>query len=160
MSTGAVDVIKAVEYRYIQDLFDAPLFNLGFGDYDLGKDEIDDRSNTNNGDHYQVLNTVLNTIPKFFKNNPSSILMVQGSDQGLDFTENCKKSCRKDCGDGCKNLNRRIKTYRYFVEKNYIKLTKEYTFWGGTRKLDGIVLHENYETSKDYDLVFCKIKVT
>ncbi len=63
------------------------IFNLGFGDYDINEDKIDDSANTGNGDVYKVLNTVLTTIPKFFDTFHDAMLMVQGSDSKTEFTE-------------------------------------------------------------------------
>jgi hypothetical protein len=159
ISTGESDIVKAVAYDYVQELKDAPLYNLGFGDYDIAEDKLDDTSNSNNGDMYDVFHTVLSTVPRFFELNPHATMVVQGSDHSEKFLAKCKETCKKKCEDSCRNLNRRIKTYRYFVDKNYEKLRGEYTFWGGTRTDNGIVLHDNYEIGTEYDLVFCKRNV-
>ncbi len=159
LSRGEHDVIKAIAYDYVQQLRDSQLFNLGFGDYNIETDQIDDSINSNNGDHYRVFNTVLSTVPKFFKLHPNATMVVQGSDQGTAFLNKCKETCRKECGNSCKNINRRIKAYRYFVEKNYDKLMGNYTFFGGIKTEEGVLLHDNYEFGTEYDLVFCKINV-
>lgn len=129
LSTGHKDVIKVVAYDFIEILIDSPLFNLGFGDYLIQTDEIIDSSNTNNGDIYNVFHTVLSTVPMFFELYPNAIIVVQGSDNKTDFAEKCKINCKKNCENECNNLNRRIKTYRYFVEKNYDKLKENFTFF-------------------------------
>ncbi len=160
VSKGVIDVIKVVEYQYVRNLNNAQLFNLGFGDYNIERDTIDDTSNTNNTDHYQVFHTVLNTVPKFFDLYPNALMVVQGSDNSDDFVRMCKVTCRKKCTDSCKNQNRRIKAYRYFVEKNYELLKNDYLFLGGIRTENGIELDDVYNLEAAYDLVFCKKKLT
>lgn len=66
ISKGQRDVIKAIQYAFVQKLNGRDIYNLGFGDYDIEKDIITDDVNTNNGDVYKVFQTVLNTIPVFF----------------------------------------------------------------------------------------------
>ena len=68
------------------------VFNLGFGDYDITTDTLDDKINSNNGDHYRVFNTVLSTIPTFFDAYKGAILMVNGSDGTQKFVEFCKEN--------------------------------------------------------------------
>ncbi len=160
VSRGVIDVIKVVEYQYVRDLNNAQLFNLGFGDYNIELDTIDDTSNTNNTDHYQVFHTVLNTVPKFFHLNPNAIMVVQGSDNSESFVRICRATCRKKCTNNCRNLNRRIKAYRYFLKKNYEQLKTEYFFLGGIRTENGIELDDVYNIVAAYDLVFCKKKLT
>jgi hypothetical protein len=84
ISKGEKDIIKAIQFSFVQELNGRKIYNLGFGDYDLENDKIIDDINTNNGDAYKVLNTALSTIPIFFENFGSEILMVQGSDGSLD----------------------------------------------------------------------------
>lgn len=78
----------------------------------------------------KVFSTVLNTIPRFFKKNPNAAIWVQGSDSQEDFKRKCERICKKKCDKFCKNFNRRIKTYRYYVDKNFSELSKEYIFFG------------------------------
>jgi hypothetical protein len=73
----------------------------------------------------------------------------------LIFAEKCKINCKKNCENECNNLNRRIKTYRYFVEKNYDKLKENFTFFGGINTENGITIHDSYEFGIEYDYVFC-----
>ncbi len=155
-SDGINPIIKAIAYDYVQDLDKTPVYNLGFGDYNVETEEIDDSANSNNGDMHAVFYTVLSTVPMFFNIHPNAIMAVEGSDHSKEFEESCRISCKKDCKIECKNLNRRIKTYRYFVDKNYTDLVKEYTFLGGTRSENNVVIHEDYVVGKEYDLVFCK----
>ena len=92
VSKGANQIIKVIAYDYVQELNGLSLFNLGFGDYDIESDKINDTVDTNKGDHYKVFFTVLNTVPKFFAIKPNAIMAVQGSDHGIEFMNNCKKN--------------------------------------------------------------------
>lgn len=47
---GIKKLVKVVQYSYISDLLGKDVYNLGFGDYDVGSDTIFDDVNTNNGD--------------------------------------------------------------------------------------------------------------
>jgi len=100
VSKGEKDIIKVIEYSFVQVFLQKRLFNLGFGDYDAETDSLIDNSSSNNGDHYRVFNTVLNTIPDFFIHYPTDIVAVQGSDSHPGFAENCKIACTKKCGKG------------------------------------------------------------
>ncbi|USL96299.1 hypothetical protein D1J36_004135 [Riemerella anatipestifer] len=134
VSTGTRSIIKAIEYSPITIIGKQTVYNLGFGDYDEATKNIIDDSNSNNGDMYTVFNTVLQTVPMFFKTKPDCVLYVCGSDSTDDFTKKCKPNCKKKCVDSCKLENRRIKIYRYFVDKHFIQLSKEYIFFGKNRK--------------------------
>jgi hypothetical protein len=105
VSKGREDVIKAIQYSFVQELYGKDVYNLGFGDYDLEADTIIDNANTNNGDVYKVFNTVLSTIPIFFVNRKDDILMVLGSDGRPQFIENCRLTCTKKCDSECRNFN-------------------------------------------------------
>jgi len=83
---------------------------LGFGDYYAKNDHFVDDVNSNNGDMRRVFNTVLSTIPKFFKTKPKAGIWVQGSDR------------------------KRTKIYCYYVEKHFVKLGKEHLFFGFSEK--------------------------
>jgi len=48
----------------------------------------------------------------------------------------------------CKNIDRRIRTYRYFVDKNFAALTKEYVIFGSYR--DAIDDFVQYAVGEDY----------
>lgn len=156
MSSGVQDILKIIDYDYAGLYHNKKTFNLGFGDYDLTTNQINDKINTENGDVYPVFNTVLNTIPIFFENYPGHLIMVSGSDSGADFINRCKPDCRKKCLDEeCKNQNRRINVYTRYVNKNYDELIKEYTFLGGNE--DAV---EPFEKDKKYDTVFVYKKIT
>ncbi|TDQ11052.1 DUF6934 family protein [Pedobacter metabolipauper] len=142
ISKGKKDVVKAVHYMYNSNIYQQKIYNLGFGDYQLDIDEIDDKVNTNNVDIYKVFNTVLSTVPIFFKAFPGSIIIVQGSDSNPDFHKTCKSTCRKRCEDICKNQNRRIKSYTRYVNKNYDELTKDYAFFGGVKTIKSVIIED------------------
>lgn len=130
------------------------LYNLGFGDYDVETDMVSDDSNSNNGDHYKVFNTVLSTIPNFFYHNPMSMLMVQGSDSKPGFKDHCRLTYKKKCQGGkCRNSDRRIRIYRRYVDQNYNTLIGDYIFYGAINVDNHIVL-EYYEMGKHYNAVF------
>lgn len=152
ISKGKTDIVKAVHYMYLNDMHDRRVYNLGFGDYQIEEDNIDDKVNTANGDVYKVLNTVLYTIPIFFEKFPKSVVMVQGSDSSHDFYDNCKPTCKKKCTDTCRNQHRRINTYSSFVSKNYDELIKDYEFFGGIKTTKGVVI-EDFAREKKYNAV-------
>ncbi|NIG54817.1 hypothetical protein [Chitinophaga sp. Cy-1792] len=155
VSSGPEEIVKAVEYTYTQHLGKYPVYNLGFGDYDPLTDSIIDRVISNNGDVYTVFYTVLNTVLHFFDENPNAIMSVEGSDSGKAFSEECRKLCRKKCTDICKNMDRRIRTYRWFVDKNIDELNKSYTFYGGWRGKKGIKRTECYRPTGIYNVIYC-----
>lgn len=157
VSKGIKDIIKVVDYDYVGLYNSRKTFNLGFGDYDPVTRRIDDHVNTENGDVYDVLNTVLNTIPLFFEEYPNHSLMVRGSDSGQEFVEKCKAGCTKNCKDieDCKKQNRRINIYNRYVNTNYDELVKEYTFLGSNE-----AMVEPFEKDKKYDAVFVQKKLT
>lgn len=130
-SKGDKSLTKVIEYSQFRKIKGKDIYNLGFGDYDEVTGNFFDDSNSNNGDMRQVFNTVLSTVPKFFKINPDSAIWVQGSDSSDKFIKTCKENCRKKCVDNdCKNKNKRIRTYRYYIDRNFKELSKEYTFFG------------------------------
>jgi hypothetical protein len=129
-SIGEESIIKAIEYSYFRKISGRKVFNLGFGDYSKEDNTIIDDVNSNNGDMRKVFSTVLNTVPKFFKENTDAAIWVQGSDSAEDYKSKCKVDCIKKCGEICKNYNRRIKAYKYYVDRNFTELSKEYIFFG------------------------------
>jgi hypothetical protein len=92
VSSGNIAIIKVIDYDYAGLHNKRKTFNLGFGDYHPLTGKIDDHANTDNGDVYRVLNTVLNTVPLFFEEYPNHSLMVGGSDNGKEFLYSTKKS--------------------------------------------------------------------
>ncbi len=131
-SKGERSIVKAIEYSFVRKLSGRKVYNLGFGDYNEEDGSIIDDVNSNNGDMRKVFSTVLNTVPKFFSEYKESAIWVQGSDSAEDFKSKCEVSCKKKCTDNCKNYNRRIKAYRYYVDRNFVELSKEYIFFGFT----------------------------
>jgi hypothetical protein len=155
LSVGKESIVKAIEYTYIQNFNGLKIFNLGFGNFDFETGGIDDFSNSNNDDVYKVFNTVLNSVPKFFKTHKNKILMIEGSDSTAEFAKKCKLTCKKQCRDvqSCKNKNRRINLYRAYLNKNYSDLIVEYGFLGGTN-IAGQLQLENYVQWKNYEAIF------
>ena len=161
ISSGTQDIVKAIQYSYLQQLNNSHLlqlngknvYNLGFGDYNLENDTLTDTVNTNNGDVYKVFNTVLSTVPNFFENYTNSILIVQGSDSSQQFIQQCKETCTKSCGEKCKKSNRRINIYKHFVNKNYEQLIVDYHIIGGMKDENNQIYLEEYVKYKDYDSV-------
>ena len=148
-------VIKVIEYSYINQNFEGlKVFNLGFGDYNKETDEIRDDIVTNNGDAYKVFNTVLNSIPQFFNSNQNAALFVSGSDSADEFEGKCKTTCIKKCTDKCKKKGQRIKTYCYYVSKNFEELSNEFIFKGGlTSKVTKTTSLVDFEKGAIYDAV-------
>ncbi|WP_264537349.1 DUF6934 family protein [Flavobacterium sp. N1736] len=138
-SNGEKKLIKAVQYSGFEMKNGQTIYNLGFGDYDFETKNIRDTENSNNGDMRTVFNTVLNTVPKFFEDNPGFPIYIQGSDGTDSFEEECRNLCAKNCSDVCRNKNRRIRAYTYFLNKNFIELTKEYIFFGLDEEKRGFV---------------------
>jgi len=68
ISDGERQLVKAIEYKYIDIRENRLTYNLGFGTYSPENNELDDYDISENGDHYKVLNTVLSTIPLFLHN--------------------------------------------------------------------------------------------
>ncbi|MBS1661072.1 MAG: hypothetical protein JST68_08480 [Bacteroidetes bacterium] len=153
VSKGKKDIIKAVGYQYVGNFNGIPLYNLGFGDYDLETNKISDEDVSNNNDQYKVLHTVLNTVPELFNTYGNVILMVQGSDSKPEFIAKCRASCSRKCGVGdCKKAHRRINIYRNFVDKNLEPLSEGYIFMGGQGVGDHNVI-EPYAKGKKYGVV-------
>jgi hypothetical protein len=132
-SIGKFTIIKVIEYSPIQLLGNRVVYNLGFGDYDENSKTILDNTNSNNGDMYAVFNTVLHTVPLFFDSKPNCVLYICGSDSIENFKESCLPICKKKCKNFCKKENQRIKTYSYFVNKNFDELSSSYIFFGKNR---------------------------
>lgn len=144
ISKGERDILKMVQYSFLEEVNGRALFNFGFGDYDFPNGKLTDHTISNNGDTYKVFNTVLSTVPRFFEIHNNAIMSVKGSDSGPEFAETCRAACRKSCTLTCKNADRRIKIYRGYVNKHYETLEKDYTIYGGLDRTD------NKKTMIDY----------
>jgi hypothetical protein len=69
------EIKKAVQlYEYEENVF-----NLGFGDLDPLTDEIDDKSESGNGDTEMVLATVISIAIDFLKRNPMANISFKGN---------------------------------------------------------------------------------
>lgn len=148
-SNGLRKIIKIIEYTPVGNVSGRTVYNLGFGDYDENNKKVLDDTNSNNGDMRIVFNTVLSTVPLFFAQNPEAVIIVGGSDNHTDFIRQCKPSCKKKCTGKCKNYQRRIKTYRYYVDKNFKELSSEFIFFGRNKSNDdGFV---QYIPMQEYD---------
>ncbi|MGN6437347.1 MAG: DUF6934 family protein [Agriterribacter sp.] len=153
MSKGNKEIVKAIQYQYVNELGGRGVYNLGFGNYDVDTDTMTDDTIDNNGDVYKVFNTVLSTIPIFFENNKDAVLLVQGSDSKLDFIEKCRQACSRKCEKECKKANRRINIYRGHLDKNYNELSIDFQFMGGIKSFENHIMLEEYECRKKYDTV-------
>lgn len=125
-SVGVKTTKKIVEYNYVGRNESIDIFNLGFGDYNLKSKTINDLTNSNNGDSRIVLNTVLNTIPVFFKYHPDKMIIVRGSDSRPGFKEDCNRNCSKKCGENCRKFNQRIRIYRNYIDAHFHQLNNAY----------------------------------
>lgn len=143
-SNGVKSIIKAIDYSPIDFKNGKTIYNLGFGDYDEQNDIIIDDVNSNNGDHY----TVLFSVPLFFHKHPGAVLFVGGSDSSSLFLANCKITCIKKCKNVCRNHHRRIKVYRYFIDKHFHILSKDYHIFGRNKLRENTftpyIPYENY----------------
>jgi hypothetical protein len=152
-SVGKGSFLKAIKYSLLSAKLEGrAMYNLGFGDYDKENKSICDTNINNNGDVYKVFNTVLNTVPLFFKENPYGIIAVEGSDSDAAYFDVCKLSCKRKCTDRCKKEGRRIALYCRFVNNNYSTLSNDYIFEGGV-ECEGDILVENYEVGKPYNMI-------
>lgn len=154
-SAGKKNITKIVEFSLIATINGRKIFNMGFGDYDFKNDTIIDDVNSNNNDMRKVFSTVLSTIPKLFERYNNASIVVQGSDSSTAFESQCRLTCSKKCSDICKNLNKRIKVYRYYVNKNFVELSKSYIFFG---RMEDEIDFVQYLPHTDYQaiLVFKK----
>lgn len=148
-SVGARTIIKAIEYTPVMEMGSRTVYNLGFGDYDENLHQIVDDVNSNNGDMRIVFNTVLSTVPLFFAKNEEAVIIISGSDSHNEFIHNCLPSCKKKCVLQCKNYQRRIKTYRYFVNKNFEELSLSYIFFGRNKSKENTFVQ--YIPNNHYD---------
>jgi len=158
ISKGKKDIYKAIQYEYLEELNNAPLFNLGFGDLDADAEDLLDQSVSGNDDHYKVFYTVLNTMPRLFLMHSDATILVQGSDSTPEFIAKCKANCTRGCdNEECKKAHRRIKIYRHFVDKNFDTLNSEYDFFGGVT-LNKYQNAEPYQKGEKYISVLVKRK--
>lgn len=124
------DGLKLVVHQLIEIRENRKVFNLGFGHWDEERESLIDDEVYNGMDGRMVLNTVLATIPLFFRNCPNDSLLIQGSDSRDDFSEKCRISCTKNCKEECKKQHQRIRIYCNYLDKHFKELVKEYIFFG------------------------------
>lgn len=153
------EVIKVIEYEKYDGLrfHKKNVYNLGFGDYDIDKDDFIDTTLTGNDDQYLVFNTVLNTVPKFFETNQDDVIFVMGSDSADEFAKECIKECpkKRKCKKQCKKQNQRIRTYCGYITRHYEKLSVAYDFRGGYTDIEGNISEvKAFEKSEIYDCIF------
>ena len=76
MSIGRHGIIlKVIEFSEMGK----NVYNLGFGDYDFTKNDVDDKIVSDNGDTEKVLATVIGILHDFLKENPYSTVFIEGS---------------------------------------------------------------------------------
>lgn len=68
-------ILKVVMFTEIQ----SNIYNLGFGDYDIKTNIINDTSISDNGDIIKVLSTVINIADDFLTKNPFCSIYFEGS---------------------------------------------------------------------------------
>ena len=94
---------KIVEYTQTDT---EGVYNLGFGDYDLNTQTIDDINVTNNGDSKKVLATVASTVYSFIKKYPNAMIFATGSTKA------------------------RTRLYRMGISNNLEEITKDFEILG------------------------------
>jgi len=157
LSEGIKTQFKVVEYGFLTSYLGLDVYNLAFGDYDKQNNCLIDNVYSNNGDHYMIFNTVLSTVPKFFKLSPASIIMVQGSDSSNQFANDCRKDCKKRCEEFCKKQHQRIRLYNSYIHREYDSLSSTFLFWGGISFEQKIILEE-FNLEKYYKTIYCRLK--
>jgi hypothetical protein len=151
VSKGKQKIIKIIQYTYVQDLFERKLYNLGFSDFDSETSSTLDNHTSNNGDHYRIFHTVLNTIPVFFDRFPDAMIVVKGSDSKETFMMDCMDSCEKNCDIGqCKKAHRRIKLYKSYVERHYNTFMQDYRFFASKEKVEDELIIEGFLKGENY----------
>ncbi|SIO05732.1 DUF6934 family protein [Chitinophaga niabensis] len=154
ISKGERDLLKMVQYSFVEDVNERKLYNFGFGDYNFWNGRIADHVISNNGDTYKVFNTVLSTVPGFFEIQNNAILQVKGSDSSPGFAEACRVSCRKNCADFCSNAGRRINIYRGYVNKHYDILRKDYAIYGELVRTENKIIMIDYTPDQQQESIF------
>ena len=71
-------VKKVVRYRLLEE-FPKRIYNLGFGDWNDERGDVDDKIATNNADRQKVLATVADTVIDFIEQHPAAYVFAQGS---------------------------------------------------------------------------------
>ena len=79
-SEGPKGIIKKI-IRFEKIVNQDNVYNLGFGDYNKSKDDVDDLIVSNNGDAKKILATVAFAFVQFTDFFPSAFVTVRGSTQ-------------------------------------------------------------------------------
>lgn len=69
---------KVIKFQWMRGL-GSSTFNLAFGDFKEGTDDLDDRSESNNQDRLKVLYTVAAAIIRFLREHPRSIILIKAT---------------------------------------------------------------------------------
>lgn len=146
-------IAKIIQYDYLRDYDAKPVYNLGFGDLNANAQDIDDQSITDIGDVYKVFNTVLSTIPYFFKKYPGVSFLVRGSDGGVDFEANCRQVCTRNCTGSCYKFNRRMKLYCSHTSRKLPIYSVDYHLLGGISDNKDWFDFEAFRPGKLYDCI-------
>lgn len=155
-NSGKADVLKIIQFSYVRDVDRQPIFNLGFGDYDINTCQINDESITDNGDVYRIFNTVLSTVPLFFNKYSSAALLVRGSDGQAEFEKRCRQKCMKKCNNSCIRFNRRMKLYCSYLSRKHEFFKADYQFVGGLGDGKGWFDFEEFKPGMLYDGILIK----
>jgi hypothetical protein len=154
VSNGFERILKAIEYSLIGEKDGYPVFNLGFGNYDIKNDLIIDDITSNNGDVYWIFNTVLVSSKNFLDDHPGAMVMVRGSDSSDEFVLKCRETCDRRCGSACRNQNKRIGIYRGYIERNFAELNATYSMFGSFLLENDQFTMENYIPGRKYLSLF------
>lgn len=147
------DIPKIIQYEYVRDLDYRSIYNLGFGDFEVETGKIHDGTMTDNGDVYKIFNTVLSSVPLFYKRYPRDIILVQGSDGRQDFEAECRPNCVKNCTIVCHKFNRRMKLYCNYLSRKIDIFESEYQFLGGIKNIANWFDFEVFIPGKLYDSI-------
>jgi hypothetical protein len=89
-------------------------YNLGFGDYDLLTNDIDDKIVSDNGDMVKVIATVVGIALKFLSENPMTYIYIKGS------------------------TTLRTQLYNRIINRNYDDLIQSYEIYGSQNDISEV----------------------
>jgi hypothetical protein len=89
-------------------------YNLGFGDYDLLTNDIDDKIVSDNGDMVKVIATVVGIALKFLSENPMIYIYIKGS------------------------TTLRTQLYNRIINRNYDDLIQSYEIYGSQNDISEV----------------------
>ena len=111
-------ILKVVKFFEINE----NLYNLGFGDFDLTTNQIDDEVVTDNGDLVKVLATVVSLALNFLDENPMAFIFFEGSTQN------------------------RTQLYQWMINRYYDDLINRIEIYGVNNGE-----YESYQKTQDYE---------